>query len=79
MATRKRATAPKVKVRGVYRDTRNEMLKELEGEDKGFKYCYMPPDVDSRTLERSGLELVKDEDGKPLRWREDRQRRRNYE
>ena len=71
MAIKKRATAPNVKVRGTYRDTRAEMLKDLEAENKGFTYCYMPPDIDAKTLSRSGLELVKDEDGKPLRWRED--------
>ena len=68
---KKRATAPNVKVSGRYRDTRAEMLKDLESEDKGFSYCYLDPDVTGVQLERGGFELVKDEKGDALRWRED--------
>ena len=71
MANRKRATAPNVKVGGRYRDTRAEMLKELEEKDPANSYCYMSPEVNAKYLERSGMELVRDDDDQPLRWRED--------
>jgi len=68
---KKRATAPNVKVSGKYRDTRAEMLKDLEEQDKGFAYCYLDPEITQAQLERGGYELVKDEKGDALRWRED--------
>lgn len=71
MAAKKRATAPNVKVSGRYRDMRAEMLKDLEKENDGYSYCYLPPDVSQVTLERGGFELIKGDNGDPLRWRED--------
>jgi len=68
---KKRATAPNVKVNGRYRDGRAEMLQEFDDKDKGFKHTYFSPDVTQVQLERSGYELVKDEKGDPMRWRED--------
>jgi len=68
---KRRATAPNVKVSGRYYDGRAEMLEGLESKDTGFKYTYMNPDVTQVQLEREGYELVKDEKGEPLRWRED--------
>lgn len=68
----KRAIAPKVKVKARgYRDTRAEMLVELNEANPEYVYSYQDARVTERDLTRFDQEIVRDEKGETLKWRED--------
>lgn len=67
-----RKTAPKVQVKTTgYRDTRAEMLQELNEQNPEYAHSYQDCRVTERELTLADQEIVRDEAGKPLAWRED--------
>lgn len=66
-----RVAAPKIEINAPHRDERYAQTEALDREYPEYVHVYQPEDISSKALGAKGMEVVKGEDGTPLRHRAD--------